>query len=157
MPRGWDDGPFPIVTGYVAFGDSVAAGLGAGQYETGNRACRIGEYNYPYLLTWHEGQGSGIPDIQYLMCSGDKLPAVRTQIDNWVRPELADLATISMGANEIGFNDLAIECITRSKFFWGTGNCDEVVREEMHYAQLLWLTSDLASQRSESDEETGRQ
>lgn len=55
----------PIQKGYVAFGDSFAAGIGTG--ETGGTPCRVGQFSYPKLLA------STAPNanFQNFACTGD--------------------------------------------------------------------------------------
>ena len=88
----------PIKKGYVAFGDSFAAGFGTGTTATGS--CRKGEFSYPRQLA--SSAGADI-DFQNLVCSGAKLPEVTGQIDAWTNPANADIATITIGGNDLGF------------------------------------------------------
>jgi hypothetical protein len=95
--------------GYVAFGDSYAAGMGTGT--TTSDSCRIGSNNIGDLL--YEALGSPAIDYQRLMCSGDSLVGLTRQVDtDWKLPALADLATLSIGWNDVGFSQLVHWCIT---------------------------------------------
>ena len=72
----------PIKTGYTAFGDSYAAGIGTGK--TSPWGCRQGRFSYPDII------GSTAPDIDFqnLACSGARVPNLLSggpdsQIDAW--------------------------------------------------------------------------
>jgi lysophospholipase L1-like esterase len=98
---------WPIKTGYVAFGDSFAAGMGTGTTSTDR--CRVGSNNFGNLLyTWTNN-----PLVQYqqMACSGDTTFGLNRQINEWQLPEIADVATISMGGNDLGFPDLVRYCV----------------------------------------------
>lgn len=95
---------FPIVDGYVAFGDSFAAGMGTGT--TTGDACRVGENSYPKLL--NEYGKTPTSDFQNLPCSGDTVVGLMSQIDKWITPEKADVATISIGGNDVGFSKIVV-------------------------------------------------
>jgi hypothetical protein len=81
-PEGW-----PIKNGYVAFGDSFAAGMGTGTTSEDN--CRIGSNNFGNLLMRYTDN----PEVEYQgrQCSGDTVEGLAKQIDWWagmVRKEL---------------------------------------------------------------------
>ena len=98
---------WPIKTGYVAFGDSYAAGMGTGV--TSGDSCRVGSNNFGRLLnTWTSN-----PNVEYqeLVCSGDTTVGLNRQIDAWANPGNADLATVSMGGNDLEFSDLLWYCV----------------------------------------------
>lgn len=101
-PEDW-----PIKTGYVAFGDSYAAGMGTGS--TGVNSCRVGSNNFGRLLN----QFTANPDVDYQewQCSGDTTFGLNRQIDQWRSPQAADIATLSMGGNDLGFGKLVWECV----------------------------------------------
>lgn len=74
--------PNPIKTGYTAFGDSYAAGMGAGN--TSPWGCRQGRFSYPDLIA------SSVPDIDFqnLACSGATVQNIlsrgsHSQVDAW--------------------------------------------------------------------------
>ena len=100
--NGW-----PIKKGYVAFGDSFAAGMGTGN--TSEDSCRIGTANVGDLLVAHTNDLT--IDYQRKMCSGDTTTGFNRQIDEWTRSELADIATVTMSGNEVGFSDIVLNCI----------------------------------------------
>jgi hypothetical protein len=98
---------WPIKNGYVAFGDSFATGMVTGITTTD--ACRVGENNYTELLfKW-----TNKPDIDFQnhVCSGDTVMGINRQIDEWASPENHDLATISVGGNDVGFADIVKSCV----------------------------------------------
>jgi len=95
--------PLRIQKGYVAFGDSYAASIGTGTTEGGG--CRRGENSYPKQL-------AALPandiDFQNLPCSGAVVGDIlqgspNSQIDAWINPQNADIGTLSIGGNDIGF------------------------------------------------------
>jgi hypothetical protein len=111
------DSNWPIKTGYVAFGDSYAAGMGTGKTTTDS--CRVGEYNIGDLLNkWTNNPGI---DFQRKICSGDTLVGLNRQIDEWENPTRADVATISTGGNDVGFSDLVINCVI-TPYTWKLGS-----------------------------------
>lgn len=103
-PHDW-----PIKNGYVAFGDSYAAGLGTGT--TSVDKCRVGSNNYGNLLM----QYTDNPQVYYQpkQCSGDNIVGVAKQIDSWHagNSTKADLATLSVGGNDVWFSDFVKRCI----------------------------------------------
>jgi lysophospholipase L1-like esterase len=112
----------PIKTGYVAFGDSYAAGIGAGS--TSGDGCRVGLLSYPNQLNiWVESLQPNI-DFQNLPCSGAVVTEVlqggsKSQIDKWTNPSKADRATLSIGGNDIGFYNVLTSCASyRTRLCW---------------------------------------
>ncbi|KAH7380166.1 SGNH hydrolase-type esterase domain-containing protein [Pyrenochaeta sp. MPI-SDFR-AT-0127] len=102
----FDDSREEIV-GYVHFGDSYGAGMGTGTTTTDG--CRVGENNYGKLLhnSWKDGS---IP-FENKVCSGDTTKGLNRQIDEWKDPKKANIGTVSMGGNDLGFSDLVYYCI----------------------------------------------
>lgn len=98
-----------IEKGYVAFGDSFAAGLGTGTTTTDS--CRRGEFSYPKQLAKTAPEDI---DFQNIACSGAKISDVLKasgQIDSWTNPSVSDIATISIGGNDIGFSKILNHCV----------------------------------------------
>lgn len=123
-----------IKTGYVAFGDSYAAGVGTGMTATGG--CRQGQFSYPKLLASQAG-GTGDIDFQNLPCSGAIVSEVlqgggASQIDDWTNPGNADIATLSIGGNDIGFAKILIACVLRA---WQrmSGDCNQELGKAYGY------------------------
>lgn len=103
----------PIQKGYVAFGDSYAAGIGTGTTE--GDGCRRGENSYPKQLA---ALPDGDIDFQNLPCSGAIVGEVlqggkNSQIDAWTNPQNADIATLSIGGNDVGFYNILTACVLR--------------------------------------------
>ncbi|KAF2746553.1 SGNH hydrolase [Sporormia fimetaria CBS 119925] len=93
--------------GYVHFGDSYAAGMGTGV--TSGDSCRVGQNNYGDLLYKQFGDNK-IP-YQKKVCSGDTLTGLNRQVSEWKDPGKANVGTLSIGGNDIGFSDLVWYCI----------------------------------------------
>ena len=116
VKRAPDD--WPIKKGYVAFGDSFAAGMGTGTTSTG--PCRVGSNNFGDLLyTW---TNNPLVDYQQMACSGDTTFGLNRQIKEWQSPDIADVATISMGGNDLGFPDLVWYCVITPDHFLKPNN-----------------------------------
>lgn len=80
--------------GYVALGDSYAAGLGAG---TPKDACGRSSYGYPSLIA-----KVGRLDLTLAACSGATMADVASGQLASVTPD-ADFVTIQVGGNDVGF------------------------------------------------------
>lgn len=118
----------PIKTGYVAFGDSYAAGIGTGNTDTGG--CRRGQFSSPKQLA---GLADGEIDFQNLPCSGAVVGEIlggggKSQIDDWQNPDRADIATFSVGGNDIGFYNILTSCVLRVGQAFA-GDCDHYINE----------------------------
>ncbi|KAI9890439.1 MAG: hypothetical protein M1814_003923 [Vezdaea aestivalis] len=103
---------WPVKTGYVAFGDSYGAGMGTGT--TSLDVCRVGSNSFSNLLNTAFNK----PDIDFQrrVCSGDTTVGLNRQIDEWTNPKKADLATVSIGGNDVGFSNLTWHCIMTPNF-----------------------------------------
>lgn len=124
--------PFQIKKGYVAFGDSYAAGIGTGMTDSGG--CRQGQSSYPKQLAKIATDTVGDIDFQNYPCSGAVVSEVlegegKSQIDEWKNPQNADMATISIGGNDVGFYNVLTACVLRVGLFKFPGNCDERVKK----------------------------
>jgi hypothetical protein len=108
---------YPINEGWVAFGDSYAAGIGAGTPLDTVDDCKRGTGAYISILDQiirfsHNVQ----PNWQPLACSGETAKQFLEgtekgkQIENWI-PESSDLATASFTGNDLGFGDIVSHCI----------------------------------------------
>ena len=108
--------------------------------------CRKGQFSYPDIL------GSTVHDIDFqnLACTGAKVQNIvsggpDSQIDAWwersgdsvqkstltlngnrTNPGDADVATISIGGNDIGFYNILTACVLRVGGWW-SGDCDTEV------------------------------
>jgi hypothetical protein len=123
------DGPLYDVQGYVHFGDSYAAGMGTGK--TSQDACRIGENNYGDLM--YKSWGNSEIPFEKKVCSGDTTTGLNRQIDEWNDPGKANVGTLTIGGNDIGFYDLVWWCvITPNTIHWGStarGYCLDAERK----------------------------
>ncbi|KAI1928490.1 hypothetical protein LOZ65_001983 [Ophidiomyces ophidiicola] len=104
---------WPIKTGYVAFGDSFGAGMGTGT--TSSDACRVGSNNFGDLL--YKWTNNDRVDFQRKVCSGDTTVGLNRQIDEWKNPRKADIATVSIGGNDLGFSNMVYYCILTFNHF----------------------------------------
>jgi hypothetical protein len=125
---------WPIKKGYVAFGDSYGAGMGTGTTTTDS--CRVGSNNFADLLMrWTNNNNV---DFQRKVCSGDTTVGLNRQIDEWKNPSKADIATVSIGGNDLGFSDLVWYCVvTPNTFKTGASNRQKCVEKEAAARQLL--------------------
>ena len=145
----------PIQKGYVAFGDSYGAGIGTGV--TGKGGCRRGSHSYPQQLAAMAG-----PDIdfQFLPCSGAVVGEIlqggkNSQIDSWRNPENADIATISIGGNDIGFFPILNACVLRVNEF-RSGNCDDEIQKAQDMMNGRDLFTDISTALRQIIDKSGR-
>jgi hypothetical protein len=101
------DPNWPIKSGYVSFGDSFGAGMGTGSTSWGK--CRVGSNNFGELLN----KWTNNPNVEFqkLVCSGDTTVGLNRQIDEWTNPGRADIATVSIGGNDLDFSNLVWYCL----------------------------------------------
>ncbi|KAI1428363.1 SGNH hydrolase-type esterase domain-containing protein [Xylaria sp. FL1777] len=96
------------VTGYAHFGDSYASGMGTGV--TSGDKCRIGSNNYGDLLNnFFDDDNVVWPGP--LSCSGDTTVELAKRIDGWKTAEDTNVATLTIGGNDVGFSDLVTYCV----------------------------------------------
>ncbi|KAI0903972.1 SGNH hydrolase [Ustulina deusta] len=105
-----DDDDDTNVVGYAHFGDSYASGMGTG-VTTGD-SCRVGSSNYGDLINNYLGDES-IVWPGPLSCSGDTTAELSKKIDNWKTAKDTNLATLTIGGNDLGFSDLVTHCVIR--------------------------------------------
>ena len=146
---------FPIKKGYVAFGDSYAAGIGSGTTE--GDGCRKGSYSYPRQLA---AMATGDIDFQNLPCSGAVVGEVlqggdKSQIDAWTNPGNADIATLSIGGNDIGFYPILTACVLRVGQSFA-GDCDAAVASANSKISGFDLYNDISSALQQIIEKSGR-
>ncbi|KAJ4293023.1 hypothetical protein N0V88_005687 [Collariella sp. IMI 366227] len=115
--------------GWTAFGDSYAAGIGAGgKHPSDTGQCRRRVNAYPNqiqadgTLAAHQNV-----DFNFLACSSAKIPNVQTQIETFRDGDekLRGFATISIGGNDAGFSNVIEACLVRARF--GSPSCDTVL------------------------------
>ncbi|KAB5522082.1 SGNH hydrolase-type esterase domain-containing protein [Coniochaeta sp. 2T2.1] len=122
----------PVSGGWTAFGDSFAAGIGAGDaYDNSDPDhCRRRTHAHPVVLNTDPiFAPSAAHDFSFLACSGDKTPEVLVrQINAYKEDTLStkDVATLSIGGNDVGFAKILNDCVFRAKF---PGNCQDTVKE----------------------------
>jgi len=120
-----------IYSKYVALGDSFSAGPGAGnKYDWDWATCQRHDGAYPVQLkTNPQVFAEANPfDFQFSACSGAKaLDVLNSQIKAVdVSTVSADLYTITIGGNDLGFGKIIFSCVYG---IWGTGSCDDNLRE----------------------------
>lgn len=147
--------PNPIRRGYVAFGDSFAAGIGTGT--TIGSGCRQGEFSYPKQLA---ATASNI-DFQDYTCSGAKATDLlsgnaNSQVDLWQRPQNADIATISIGGNDLGFFNILNACVLWIEGQALSGDCDRAISNGMSVLAGGKLFQDIFITLQQIVEKSGR-
>lgn len=145
--------PNPIKKGYTAFGDSYAAGIGTGN--TSTWGCRQGRFSYPDLLA------STVQDIDFqnLACSGATVQnllsgGAYSQVDAWTNPTVADIATISIGGNDIGFYNILSACVLWVGGYWA-GDCDTEVAKAHEILANPELSANITSALKEIIDKNG--
>lgn len=145
----------PIKKGYVAFGDSYAAGIGTGTME--GSGCRQGEFSYPKQLA---SMVSNI-DFQNYACSGavtaDLISGSSgSQIDQWQNPGNADIATLSVGGNDVDFFKILNACILRAFGPSFSGDCQQRIDDAMIKINGPDLLNDFATILHQIIDKSGR-
>lgn len=108
--------PFPISNGWVAFGDSFAAGIGTGaSWDSDVEKCHRGTGGYPaYMDTLVTYQNEGYPSIfQFLACSGEvgaDFFGGTKQLDKW-NPATTDVVSVSFFGNDLNFGGIVSACV----------------------------------------------
>ncbi|KAM3446251.1 hypothetical protein MY3296_009850 [Beauveria thailandica] len=107
---------YPIKKGWVAFGDSYAAGIGAGTPLDADPNCYRGRGSYTAILdniiqtshhasiVWQSRSCSGETAEQFIKGEGAK------QLEQW-QPSFSDIATVSFTGNDFGFGDIVSHCL----------------------------------------------
>ena len=97
--------PTPAPTnGYVALGDSYAAGTGAGSYLKDGTTCYRSTKGYPYLLATSNGLA-----LNLQACSGATIADV-TKSQLGALQTTTAYVTITVGGNDVGFADTVSTC-----------------------------------------------
>ncbi|KPM35026.1 hypothetical protein AK830_g11540 [Neonectria ditissima] len=123
----------PIPTKYFAFGDSFAAGIGAGS-EFGTThldECHRYDRGYPSMLQAFIN-GHSIQDENLHACTGARAEQVKDQ--STFLDETVDLATISAGGNNVGFGAIVNDCIYRFKGIL-SGDCQATLKASENAVQ----------------------
>ncbi|ATY64012.1 LysM domain protein [Cordyceps militaris] len=109
-------GAYPIKKGWVSFGDSYAAGIGAGFPLDTESKCSRGRGGHPAILNQIIRQSHQVsPSWQVYACSGETAAQFHAkegvnQLGRWV-PDTSDVATVSFTGNDFGFGDIVSHCI----------------------------------------------
>lgn len=106
---------------WCALGDSYTAGPGTGtDYDTDKDCARnVGSYaiqmeaEFPFNVT---------NDLDFIACSGGTSPDTLVQARDLVPQDRHDFMVMTIGGNDIGFSDIAIECLVKAGIF--PGDCD---------------------------------
>lgn len=108
--------PYPITEGWVSFGDSYAAGIGAGKPYDKIKNCARGSGGYPPILDNIIQFGHNVQtDFQPLSCSGETAQqfidgTATKQLSQW-SPSSSDIGTCSFTGNDLGFGNIVSHCI----------------------------------------------
>jgi lysophospholipase L1-like esterase len=90
---------------YVALGDSYSAGYGAGSSNL-NSSCGRNTYAYPYLVAQQRGDA-----LSFVACGGAQTGDVNANQVGALNAS-TNLATITIGGNDVGFTSLIVACTT---------------------------------------------
>jgi hypothetical protein len=121
------DAPGEEIEGYVHFGDSYGAGMGTGT--TSGDKCRVGENNFGDLL--YKSWGDNKMPFTKKVCSGDTTSGLDRQIKEWKDPDKVNVGTVSIGGNDLGFSDMAWNCIlTPNTAHFGATNRVNCIKAE---------------------------
>jgi hypothetical protein len=100
---------------------------------TGSGSCRVGTANVGDLINAHNPEGI---DYQRKMCSGDTTTGLNRQIKEWTNPQNADIATVTMGGNDLGFSEIVKFCVIRFSF-WSTGYVNKMCKQAKDKANAM--------------------
>lgn len=129
---GDDESARTRVVGYAHFGDSYASGMGTGT--TKGDKCRVGSNNYGDLLYKYLDDKSIAYDGPQ-SCSGDTTVELMQKIDSWKTAAQTNLATLTIGGNDLGFADLVWYCVitpdTRSLGSTNRKKCEEAQKKAL--------------------------
>lgn len=106
---------------WYALGDSYTAGPGTGEDYDEDKACarNVGSYavqlenEFPFNVT---------DNFEFIACSGYTTADSLVQARDVIKQEWADFMVMTLGGNDIGFEDIAVECLVKAEFF--PGDCD---------------------------------
>lgn len=114
------------VMNWAAMGDSYASGIGAGERGSLSGDTSCSRYTEAYPNVMNVVLDSTAPDTReffYVACSGAKTADVKdNQAGSFVGD--IDIATLSVGGNDIGFFNLINNCIFQ---FFITASCEEQI------------------------------
>lgn len=137
--------PSPVKTGWVAFGDSYAAGIGAGLPYDNVRECARGTGGHPPILNDIFRLVAPVNlNFQNLACSGETAQQFLNhqgidQLTLW-QPGSSDLGTVSFTGNDLGFGNIVSHCIMGYK---SRDNCEQDIATAKSKLDQGELISDL--------------
>lgn len=145
---------------YLGLGDSFSSGEGAHNYYEGtdveNNKCHLSRIAYPYLI----GQAKNYNSFESVACSGattanvltdpqyqynatnpmpnpnplgDMLPGSKQQL-NVVEEKQPNIITLTMGGNDIGFEDILKKCTFGNSI---VGTCFEKKEDRLELVRLI--------------------
>lgn len=109
----------PVYRGWTAFGDSYAAGVGAGAAYGNSGDCRRREGSYPFQLNNSPVLAANQNhEFEFIACSGATINNIlrggdNSQVDQFRADAVdnKDIATLSISGNDIGFVSILDACI----------------------------------------------
>ena len=114
---------------WSALGDSFASGVGAGDPIGNMLPCRQFDQGYPPQMNGDSRLGSDTNrKFNFVACSGSRTKNIvkggpYSQADRLGNPQIA---TLTIGGNNVGFFDILNACIYQ--FYWGwSGDCNEAL------------------------------
>ncbi|MDQ2649713.1 MAG: SGNH/GDSL hydrolase family protein [Actinomycetota bacterium] len=133
----------PRPPGYVAMGDSFAAGVGAQPYDAISGDCERSTKSWPVML---DELVDSIDLVDFRACGGAKVPHLlgpRGRLDPQIpAADEADdevgLVTVTIGGNDAGFSELVLRCVIV--------DCSGVPESDDFQDKLEALTDELADE-----------
>jgi lysophospholipase L1-like esterase len=134
--------PQPVSSGYIALGDSVAAGYGL-ETASDSSACDRTREAYPTLVAY-----SLKLELQSYACTGATMAegilgsqtinnlALPPQLDQALKSNTPKLITITIGANDIGWTNILSKCIS--------SDCGSITDSNDITSKLTILNSNLS-------------
>ncbi|KAK2762050.1 hypothetical protein FQN54_001056 [Arachnomyces sp. PD_36] len=103
---------------YAAFGDSFAAGIGAGNFYTGSEderdnVCARMSGSYPSRTK--DFLSSRMSAVDFAACSGDVLDNIDEQVNTLLGNQV-DVASLSISGNDFGFGNVVQMCVYPHKW-----------------------------------------
>ncbi|KAL8847278.1 MAG: hypothetical protein Q9221_007677 [Calogaya cf. arnoldii] len=115
--------PHPAPVNWAALGDSYTSGPGTGTDYDSNEKCarNIGSYAVQTQLEFP----FNVPNnLDFIACSGGTSPSTLAQAKT-IPQGRDDFMVMTLGGNDIGFSDIAIECLVKAGIF--PGDCDDTL------------------------------
>ena len=109
---------------WYALGDSYTAGPGTGDDYDADKNCARNNGSYA-IQTEMDFPFKESNDMDFLACSGNQSPDTFGRVDLLVQPDRADFMVMTLGGNDIGFSDIAVECLVKARIL--PGDCDRTI------------------------------